>query len=126
MAEQIIWKTTYKNGDTCHFGNYATALAAARESGVVEEVRIKHAELAVVEREIATVEQAAELAFGLLWMKEQRGEKDGAAYKALSDALTKPAKKRGIQSAISVGFEADHPVDADYWCGMKSSNEKLT
>jgi len=47
MAEQTVWKVHYSDGSTCHFGNYALAVASAR-GGKVEEVRIKHAVLSVV------------------------------------------------------------------------------
>src|SRR5574340_669787 len=32
------------------------------------------------------------------------------------------ASKRGIQAAIAAGFEADHPPDADYWCGKRETS----
>lgn len=48
MAEQIVWRVTLQDGSTCHFGEYGPAKAYARKTGVVEELRIKHAELSVV------------------------------------------------------------------------------
>lgn len=47
MAEQVVWKVNYSDGSSCHFGNYALAIASARGCKV-EEVRIKHAVLSVV------------------------------------------------------------------------------
>jgi hypothetical protein len=48
MAEQIVWKVTFRDGSTCHLGEYGIAKAAARKTGVIEELRIKHADLSVV------------------------------------------------------------------------------
>jgi hypothetical protein len=48
MAEQIVWKVTFRDGTSCHFGEHGIAKAAARKTGVIEELRIKHAELSVV------------------------------------------------------------------------------
>ena len=48
MAKQIVWKVTFRDGSTCYFGEYGIAKAAARKTGVIEELRIKHAELSVV------------------------------------------------------------------------------
>ncbi len=66
-----------------------------------------------------SVQEAAELAFGLLWMVEHHTLKSGDAYEALSKALDKEAKKRGIQAAIDAGHEADHPEGCDWWAGKK-------
>lgn len=51
MAEQIVWKVTRMDGSHCFFGHHGLARAAARGTGTVEEVRIKHAVLSVVGRE---------------------------------------------------------------------------
>lgn len=41
MSELLVWKVRYRNGETCHFGERATAIASARDRGVVEEVRLR-------------------------------------------------------------------------------------
>lgn len=48
MAEQVVWKVTRLDGSSCFFGHHGLAIAAARGTGNVEEVRIKHAVLSVV------------------------------------------------------------------------------
>ena len=54
MAEQIVWKVTRLDGSHCFFGHHGLAIASARGTGTVEEVRITHAMLSVVGREGAT------------------------------------------------------------------------
>jgi hypothetical protein len=51
MAEQIVWKVTFMDGSHCFFGHHGLAIASARGTGTVEEVRIKHAVLSVAGRE---------------------------------------------------------------------------
>lgn len=48
MAEQVVWKVTRLDGSQCFFGHHGLAIASARGTGTVEEVRIKHAVLSVV------------------------------------------------------------------------------
>lgn len=69
------------------------------------------------------IEEAAELACGLLWMIDERSDKVREAYRALVAALGGPGSpglKRSIQRAIDAGFEADHPEGATWWAGKKS------
>lgn len=61
MAEQIVWKVTRMDGSHCFFGHHGLAIASARGTGTVEEVRIKHAVLSVVERENTEDGRAADL-----------------------------------------------------------------
>lgn len=49
MAEQIVWKVDFSDGSHCFYGHRGLAEAAARTTGKVSEVRIKHADLSVVE-----------------------------------------------------------------------------
>lgn len=68
------------------------------------------------------IEAAAKLACGLLWMVDERGDKEHAAYMALRDALGGSGSeglKAAIETAIAAGHEADHPPDADWWAGKK-------
>ena len=68
------------------------------------------------------IEEAAELACGLLWMVEDRREKVRAAFHALRDALGGSGSKglgQAIKRAIDAGHEADHPPGADWWAGKK-------
>lgn len=73
------------------------------------------------------MEEAAELACGLLWMMESRedvgrGRKAQAAFEALRDALGGPGSKglgKAIKRAIDAGHEADHPPGCDWWAGKK-------
>lgn len=151
MLEQTVWKATTASGETCHFGHKGTALAWARERGAVEKLVIRmptEVPKGTVERELATarglassvcdddalneadaellklrkIEEAAELACGLLWMVEYRSEKVRAAFHALRDALGGSGSKglgKAIKLAIDAGHEADHPPEADWWAGKK-------
>lgn len=60
MAEQVVWKVTYADGSHCFFGYRGLAVASARNTGTVDEVRIKHADLSVVER-LNTTDRAADV-----------------------------------------------------------------
>lgn len=157
MLEQTVWKATAASGETCHFGHEGTARAWARADGKVEKLVIRmltEVPKGAVERELATarglcssigdddalneadaellklrkVEEAAELACGLLWMVEDRREKVRAAFHALRDALGGSGSKglgKAIKRAIDAGHEADHPPGCDWWAGKKdASNER--
>ena len=151
MLEQTVWKATTSSGETCHFGHEGIARAWAKERGSVEKLVIRmpyEVPMGAVERELATarglcssvcdddslneadaevfklrkVEQAAELACGLLWMVEDRSGKVRAAFHALRDALGGAGSKglgQAIKRAIDAGHEADHPPGADWWAGKK-------
>ena len=54
MAEQIVWKVDFADGSHCFYGHRGLADASARKTGKVSEVRIKHADLSVVECQRAT------------------------------------------------------------------------
>lgn len=76
------------------------------------------------EQEIATIQSAAELACGLLWMVEDRHGKVRDAFHALRDALGGSGSKglgKSIQRAIDAGYEADHPPGCDWWAGKKDT-----
>jgi hypothetical protein len=71
---------------------------------------------------LRTIEEAAELACGLLWMVDHRGEKSQAAYHALRDALGGPGSPglgKAIKRAVDAHYEADHPPECDWWAGKK-------
>lgn len=71
------------------------------------------------------IEEAAELACGLLWMVEDRREKVRAAFHALRDALGGSGSKglgKAIKRAIDAGHEADHPPGMDWWAGKKEKH----
>lgn len=71
------------------------------------------------------IESAARLACGLLWMVDDRSDKEHAAFVALRDALGGPGSaglKSAIECAIAAGHEADHPAGADWWAGKKESD----
>lgn len=73
------------------------------------------------------IEEAAELACGLLWMVEDRREKVRAAFHALRDALGGSGSKglgKAIKRAIDAGHEADHPPGADWWAGKKEGEHE--
>lgn len=68
------------------------------------------------------IEQAAELAYGVLWMIDERSPKVQAASNALRDALggpSSPGMRRSIERAIAAGYEADHPDGWTWWAGKK-------
>lgn len=68
------------------------------------------------------IEEAAELAYGLLWMIDERSQKVQAASNALRDALggpSSPGMRRSIERAIAAGYEADHPDGCTWWAGKK-------
>lgn len=68
------------------------------------------------------IEAAAELAYGLLWMVDERPQKVRAASNALRDALggpSSPGMRKAIERAIAAGYEADHPDGCDWWAGKK-------
>lgn len=65
------------------------------------------------------IEQAAELAYGALWMTMHLKKKQQTAKDALAEALSNNGRERGIQSAIDHGLQADHPSQADYWSGKQ-------
>ena len=72
--------------------------------------------------QLRRIESAARLACGLLWMVDDRSEKEHAAFVALRDAFGGPGStglKSSIEYAIAAGHEADHPPDADWWAGKK-------
>lgn len=74
--------------------------------------------------QLRKIEEAAELACGLLWMVEDRREKVRAAFHALRDALGGSGSAglgKAIKRAISAGHEADHPPGADWWAGKKEA-----
>ena len=152
MLEQTVWKASVR-GETCHFGHEGTARAWCGPNGTVEKLVIRmptEVPKSAVERELATarglcssvcdddalneadsellrlrkIEEAAELACGLLWMVEDRREKVRAAFHALRDALGGSGSKglgKAIKRAIDAGHEADHPPGADWWAGKKET-----
>lgn len=157
MLEQTVWKATAASGEACHFGHEGTARAWAGAYGKVEKLVIRmptEVPKGAVERELATarglcssvydddalneadaevmklrkIEEAAELACGLLWMVEDRREKVRAAFHALRDALGGSRSNglgKAIKRAIDAGHEADHPPGCDWWAGKKeASNER--
>ena len=66
------------------------------------------------------IEEAAELAYGVLWMAEPHSGKVCDAFHALRDALGGSGSEglgRAIQAAITAGHEADHPAGCDWWAG---------
>ena len=76
--------------------------------------------------DISKMETAALLALGILWMDERVTDKTHTAYQILRDALGgKEALRKGIEAAISAGYEADHPQGADGWAGKKSEIVQL-
>ena len=67
--------------------------------------------------QLRKIEEAAELACGLLWTVEYQSGKVRAAYHALRDALGGSGSKglgKAIKRAIDAGHEADHPPEADW------------
>lgn len=67
-----------------------------------------------------TIEAAATLALGILWMTERHDAKTHAAYTTLRDALGgRVGLSKAIKAAIDAGYEADHPSSADWWAGKK-------
>src|SRR5574337_1038719 len=74
--------------------------------------------------QLRKIEEAAELACGLLWMVEDRRKKVRAAFHALRDALGgsgSNGRGKAIRRAIDAGHEADHPPGADWWAGKKET-----
>lgn len=71
---------------------------------------------------LRNIEQAAELAYGLLWMIDERSPKVQAASNVLRDALggpSSPGLRRSIERAIAAGHEADHPEGCTWWAGKR-------
>lgn len=71
---------------------------------------------------LQAIAQAAELAYGALWMVMHLGEKQKIAKDTLTQALDQQGRARGIQAAVNAGLQADHPSSADHWAGK---NEKV-
>jgi len=77
--------------------------------------------------QLRKIEEAAELACGLLWMVEDRREKVRTAFHALRDALGGSGSKglgKAIKRAIDAGHEADHPPGCDWWAGKKEASDE--
>lgn len=63
-----------------------------------------------------------ELAYGLLWTVETDREELHRARQAIYAAFGQDRQecaRRGIEAALALGHEADHPTNADYWAGIK-------
>ena len=94
----------------------ATALSLASSLGDEERIGEAQAELAKLRK----IEEAAELACGLLWMTaEWRQGKTAAAYHALLEAVG-GSGSQGLRESIEAAFAAGHEVDAPpgcYWPG---------
>lgn len=87
-----------------------------------DEIEALRAEIAALRFELERTEGVradAELALGILWMVEDRSKKVRDAHNILRDSLGKEGLKRGIQRAIEAGYEAEHPLSADWWAGKK-------
>lgn len=68
------------------------------------------------------IEEAAQLAYGILWMIDERSPKVRAASNTLRDALGGPSSagmRKSIERAIAAGYEADHPDGCTWWAGKK-------
>ena len=139
MAESTVWRVMHPDGSRTVVGSYPLALAYAKsDRSRIEEITLDlhpgplKRELkvmrgmaacggddeAILEAEIDLqrlqhIESAALLALGLLWMTERDNAKVQTAFKTLRNALGgKNALRKGIESAIDAGYEADHPPGA--------------
>lgn len=73
------------------------------------------------------IQEATELAFGILWTIDQERAHDPRPLRAkqvLAGALDQDAKGRGIRAAIALGYQADHPPGATYWAGMPENQQE--
>lgn len=149
MAESTVWRVMHPDGSRTVVGHYPLALAYANsDRSRIERITLDlhpgplKRELAVLrgfaasrgdddcidEAEIDLhrlqhIESAALQALGILWMSERMSAKTQAAFKTLRDALGgKTALRKGIESAIDAGYEADHPPGADWWAGKKEES----
>lgn len=83
--------------------------------------------IAEAEAELARlrkIEQAAELACGILWMTAALSRTEKTVYKLLSEALGGDGSDglcKAIQRAIDAGYEADHPNGAEWWAGKEQA-----
>ena len=149
MAESTVWRVMHPDGSRTVVGHYPLALAYAKsDRSRIEEITLDlhpgplARELKVIrgmaacggddeaiqEAEIdlhrfQSIESAALLALGLLWMTERDNDKVQAAFKTLRDALGgQNALRQGIEAAIDAGYEADHPPGAGWWAGKKDES----
>jgi len=148
MAESTVWRVMYPDGSRTVVGDYMLALAYAKgDKSRIDEITLElrpgplKRELTVV-RNFATcrgddeaiqeaeidlhrlqhIESAALLALGLLWMTERHSPKVQTAFQTLRNALGgMDALRKGIEAAIDAGYEADHPLGADWWAGKKEN-----
>ena len=104
-------------GAWVRYDDHVAALA-----GAAQPVAVPHAQMTeeIDLHRFQSIESAALLALGLLWMTERDNAKVQTAFKTLRDALgSKDALRKGIDAAIEAGYEADHPPGADWWAGKK-------
>ena len=104
-------------GAWVRYDDHVAALA-----GAAQPVAVPHAQMTeeIDLHRFQSIESAALLALGLLWMTERDNAKVQTAFKTLRDALgSKDALRKGIEVAIEAGYEADHPPGADWWAGKK-------
>ena len=148
MAESTVWRVMYPDGSRTVVGDYMLALAYAKgDKSRIDEITLElrpgplKRELTVV-RNFATclgddeaiqeaeidlhrlqhIESAALLALGLLWMTDRDNDKVQTAFQTLRNALGgMDALRKGIEAAIDAGYEADHPLGADWWAGKKEN-----
>ena len=146
MAESTVWRVMHPDGSRTVVGHYPLALAYAKsDRSRIEEITLDlhpgplKRELKVMRNFAASrgdddciqeaeidlhrlqyIESAALLTLGLLWMTERGNDKVQAAFKTLRNALGgMNALRKGIEAAIDAGYEADHPLGADWWAGKK-------
>jgi large subunit ribosomal protein L7/L12 len=136
-AEEVEEKTDFDVELTAAGQQKINAIKAVREVtglGLKEAKDLVDAAPKVIKEKVAKadaevmklrqIEEAAELACGLLWMVEERSEKVRTAFHALRDALGGSGSKglgKAIKRAIDAGHEADHPPGADWWAGKKET-----
>ena len=154
MLEQTVWKASVR-GETCHFGHEGTARAWCGPNGTVEKLVIRmptEVPKGAVERELATarglcssvcdddalneadsellslrkIEEAAELACGLLWMVEDRREKVRAAFHALRDALGGSGSKGSARPSSGPSMPATKQTTRQARTDMQARKRRRT
>lgn len=97
MREIIIWKASRGN-ESCHFGAYGPAKAWSGADGKVEELRVRAAELTVIENEQMARIDLADLS--MLVARLASALRKAMPGNDLSDKAIDYLKRHGLQGTV--------------------------